>query len=94
MVRKRKRKTKNTRQSRGWLNRYDFSYVGVDTIKTGLTTLKKLPPGLTQNTANQVDRVAQKRIVINQGRKEVKRVTSIVIKRSLSKKCTKPRFVC
>ena len=94
MVRKRKRKTKNTRQSSGWLKRYDFSYVRGDTMKTGLTTLKKLPPGLTQNTANQVDRVAQKRIVINQGRKEVKRVTSIVIKRSLSKKCTKPRFVC
>ena len=62
MVRKRKRKTKNTRQSSGWLNRYDFSYAGGETIKTGLTALKKSPPGLTQNTANQVDRVAQKRI--------------------------------
>lgn len=81
MTRKQNRKRK-TRQRDGWLNRYDFSYTGRGRINTGLTTLKRISPGLIQNTRNQADKVAQKRIAqaITQGEKEVEKVAPIVIK--------------
>lgn len=44
------------------LNRCDFAYAGRNTINIGLTTLKNIAQGLIQNTANQFDRAAQKRM--------------------------------
>ena len=79
IVEKRSQKIK---QREGWLSRYDFAYAGRDTVSTGLNTVIKIAPRTIQNTTNQVDKVAKKRIAqaISQGGKEVKRVAAIIIK--------------
>ena len=55
-----KRRRKNKRKG-GWLNRYDYAYARRDTVITGLNTLKRIAPGLTQNTINQIDKVVGKK---------------------------------
>lgn len=71
-----KQKQKTKQRSR-WLNSYSFASAGWDNINTGLATVKRMISGLTKNTANQVDRVAQKRLaqVISQGGKSWKSST-------------------
>ena len=44
-----KTKTPQRRQHGGFLNRYDFLYAGRDTKNTGLSTLRRITPGLTEN---------------------------------------------
>ena len=77
-----KKKRQKNKQREGWLSRYDFAYAGQDTVSTGLNTVIKIAPRIIQNTTNQVDKVAKKRIaqVISQGGEEVKSVAAIIIK--------------
>ena len=77
------RKIERKRESDGCLNRYNFVYVGQDTVNTGLIIFKKLVPLLIRTTANQVDQEAERRPqqAITQGGKEVRRTASIIIRK-------------
>ena len=55
----------------GFLNRYDFVYVGRDTANQ----IGKLAPGLIKNASSEINNIAQQRInqIISQGEKETER---------------------
>ena len=53
------------RQTGGFLNRYDFTYAGRDTVNQ----LGKIAPGIIKYASGQIDEIAKKRIeqIIKQG---------------------------
>ena len=64
MARRRKRK-----QRGGWLSRYDFAYVGRDSVNQAAYHLKKVAPDLINKSFNRIDKLAPK--VISQSSKEL-----------------------
>lgn len=50
------------RQKGGFKNRYNFAYTGGDTADAVLITLKKIAPTLIETAANEIEKVAKKRI--------------------------------
>ena len=52
--------TKNIKEPfKRLLNRYNFAYVGCDTVNTPMNQLNTLAPKLIQQTSNQVDQITQ-----------------------------------
>ena len=56
----------------GFLNRYDFAYVGRDTVNQAA----KVACGVIKNAGNEINNIAKERInqIITQGGKEAERV--------------------
>ena len=69
---------KQKRQTRGFLNRYDFAYAGRDTVNQ----VAKVAPGVIRAAANDINNIAQERInqIISQGGKEVERLLPNILR--------------
>ena len=70
-------KTKNSRnkqQRRGFLNRYNFTYAGRDTVNQ----VGKIAPGLIKNASSEIKNISQQQInqIIRQGGQEIERILS------------------
>ena len=62
----------------GFLNRYDFTYAGRQTVNQ----VVKVPPDIIKNATREINNVAQQGInqIINQGGKEVERVLPKILR--------------
>ena len=71
------------KQSCDWLNRYDFTYAGRDTINTGLATFGRMTPALINKALNQIDRIIEQRIqqLVQQDGKEIEQITPKIKKK-------------
>ena len=67
-----RRKYRKRTQKGGFLNRYNLTYAGRDTINQ----VGKIAPDIIKNASNQINNVAQQRInqITSQGGKEMERV--------------------
>ena len=66
--------TKEKKKERGgFLNFYNFVYVGRDTANTATSQLNGIARGLIRKTLSKIDQIAQRRIkqAINQGVREI-----------------------
>ena len=72
---------KQKRQTRGFLNRYDFAYAGRDTVNQ----VAKVAPSVIRVAANDINNIAQERInqIISQGGKEVERVLPNILRKAI-----------
>ena len=60
---KRQTKRREGRRQRGrFLNRYDFTYAGRDTVNQAFKNVQNVAPGLMKQFSDQVNNVAQQRI--------------------------------
>ena len=77
---KRGRRTgkKRRRQTGGFLNRYDFAYVGRDVVNQA----EKIAPEIIRQATGQIDKIAQDRFnqVIRSGGAEVERVLPKILR--------------
>ena len=93
--RRTQRRPRQKHQKRAWkigfLNRYDFVYVGRDTVNQ----IGKIATGLIKNASSEINNIAQQRInqIISQGEKETERYYWIFLG-ELPKMFTKCLFVC
>ena len=69
---------KRSRQIGGFLNRYDFAYVGRDTVNQ----VGKIAPNIIKQPTGEPDKIAQSRInqVIKSGGAEVERVLPKILR--------------
>ena len=72
---------KKKKKKSGFLNRFDFSYTGTDTVNQA----GKITFGLIKNASKEINNVAQQRMnqIIRQGRKEVERVLPKILREPL-----------
>ena len=72
---------KKKKKKSGFLNRFDFSYTGTDTVNQA----GKITFGLIKNASKEINNVAQQRMnqIIRQGRKEVERVLPKIFREPL-----------
>lgn len=72
---------KKKTQSGGFLNRYDFAYIGGDTVNQ----LGKVSPGITKNTSSGINSIAQQRInqIISKGGNKIERVLTNILRGSI-----------
>ena len=75
------RKYQKRTQYGGFLNRYDFTYAGRDTVNQ----VGKITHGLIKNASSEINNIAQKRInqIITEGGKEIKRVLPNILRRAI-----------
>ena len=78
---KRKRKVvsrKWKRQTRDFLNRYDFAYTGRDTVNQAA----KVAPDIIKGVTNDINNITKQRIdqIISQGRKKIERILPKVLR--------------
>ena len=66
------------RQTGGFLNRYDFSYAGRDTVNQ----VGKIAPGIINKATSDINKITQQRInqAIKTGGAEIKRVAPTIIR--------------
>ena len=69
---------KKSRQTGGFLNRYDFAYAGRDTVNQ----LGKIAPKITTKATSDINKIAKKRIdqIVRSGGAEIELVALKVIK--------------
>ena len=69
---------KRSHQIGGFLNRYDFAYVGRDTVNQ----VGKIAPNIIKQATGEIDKIAQSRInqVIKSGGAEVERVLPKILR--------------
>lgn len=69
---------KRRSQIGGFLNRYDFAYVGRETVNQ----VGKIAPGIIKQATGQIDKIAQDRInqIIRSGGAEIERVLPKVLR--------------
>ena len=72
------RKKKSGTQTGGFLNRYDFEYVGRDT----LNQVGKITPKIINQTTAEINKIAQERIdqIIRSGGAKIERVVPKIIR--------------
>ena len=78
----RRKKRKKRQQKGGFLNRYDFAYVGRDVVNQTFKNLDKTAPALIQNLKSEFNDVLQQRIhqVITEGGAQLKEVRPQLLK--------------
>ena len=64
---------KKKKKEVGFINFYNFVYVGRDTANTATSQLNGIARGLIRKTLSKIDQIAQRRIkqAINQGVREI-----------------------
>ena len=64
------------KQRGGFLNRYDFAYVGQDTANQAMKGLDMLAPKVIGQALKEIDKIAEARIrqVINDGRQQIQKI--------------------
>ena len=82
LKRHRHARTQYRHQHGGFLNRYDFAYVGRDTVNQAMKGLDSLAPKLIGETLKEIEKIAEARIrqVINGGGKQIQRIASKIIR--------------
>ena len=81
------------RQTSRFLNRYDFGYAGRDTVNQTMKGFNSLAPRLIKQTSDEVDRLAQHRIIqiIDEVGQQVERIAPKIIRgaiRTFTKLCS------
>ena len=79
---KSKRPYRKRRQCGGFLNRYDFSYAGRDTVNQ----LGKIVPGVIKDASSQINTIAQQRMnqSITECSKELERLLPKILRGRLT----------
>ena len=92
MLPQRRKKRKNQRQKGGFLNRYDFAYIGRDVVNQAFKNLDKTAPALIQNLKGELNDVLQQRShqVITEGGVQLKEVGPQLLKGAIEDACKTP----
>ena len=74
---------KKSRQTRGFLNRYDFTYAGRDTVNQA----GKIAPKIITKATSDINKIAKERIdqILRSGGAEIERVAPKIIKGAMKK---------